>query len=64
MTLQECEENVKFAVEECGLEVEKQDLMLGSTGFDTILPEGKLTQRFHPHLHDSGYFLAKFRKKG
>jgi len=64
MTLQECEENVKFAVEECGLEVEKQDLMLGSTGFDTILPEGKLTQRFDPHLHDSGYFVAKFRKKG
>jgi len=64
MTLPECEENVKFAVDECELEVEKQNLMLGSTGLDTPLLEGRLTQRFHPHLHDSGYFVAKFRKKG
>jgi len=64
MTLPECEENVKFAVEECGLEMEKQSLMLGSEGFDALLPEGRLTQRFHPQLHDSGYFVAKFTKKG
>jgi len=64
MTLPECEENVKFAVEECGLEVEKQSLMLGSEGFGALLPEGRLTQRFHPQLHDSGYFVAKFTKKG
>lgn len=64
MTLPECEENVRFAVDECGLEVEKQDFMLGSAGFDTPLPEGRLTQRFHPQLHDSGYFLARFAKKG
>jgi predicted RNA-binding protein (TIGR00451 family) len=64
VTLQECEENVKFAVEECGLEVEKQDLVLGSPGFDTVFSQGKFTQRFHPHIHDSGYFVAKFRKKG
>jgi predicted RNA-binding protein (TIGR00451 family) len=64
VTLSECEGNVKFAVDECGLEVEAQDLMLGSAGIDTLLREGKLTQRFHPHLHDSGYFIAKFRKKG
>jgi len=64
MTSHECEENVKFALDECGLEIEKQKLMLGSPGFDMILPEGKLTQRFHPHLHDSGFFVARFRKKG
>jgi len=64
MTLPECEDNVKFAVEECGLEVEKQNLVLGSAGLDTPLQEGVLTQRFHPHLHDSGYFVAKFRKRG
>ena len=63
MTLQECEENVRFAVEECGMEVEKQLLILGSTGLDTVLPEGRFTQRFHPHLHDSGYFIARFGKK-
>lgn len=63
MTIPECEESVKFTVEECGLEVERQNMMLGSAGLDTPLPDGRLTQRFHPHLHDSGYFIAKFRKK-
>lgn len=64
MTLAECEGNVKFAVDECGLEVEAQDLVLGSAGLGVLLPEGNLTQRFHPHLHDSGYFIARFRKRG
>jgi len=64
MTMPECEENVKFAVDECGLKVEKQSLMLGSSGLDALFPEGGLTQRFHPQLHDSGYFVAKFRKEG
>jgi 16S rRNA (cytosine967-C5)-methyltransferase len=64
MTLAECEGNVKFAVDECGLGVEAQDLVLGSAGLDVLLPEGNLTQRFHPHLHDSGYFIARFRKRG
>ena len=63
MTLQECEENARFVVEECGLEVEKQWLILGSPGLDAVFPEGRFTQRFHPHLHDSGYFIARFRKK-
>jgi len=63
VTLPECEENVQFAVQECGLEVEEQSLMLGSEGFDTLLAEGRLTQRFHPQVHDSGYFLAKFTKE-
>lgn len=63
MTLPECEENVKFAVDECGLELERQNIVLGSAGLDTVLPQAIVTQRFHPHIHDSGYFVAKFTKK-
>jgi 16S rRNA (cytosine967-C5)-methyltransferase len=64
ITLEECEEVVKFGVEECGLEIEKQQekFFFGSKGINKNLEEASLTQRFHPHLHGAGYFIARFKK--
>ncbi|MBO3755398.1 MAG: RsmB/NOP family class I SAM-dependent RNA methyltransferase, partial [Candidatus Brockarchaeota archaeon] len=65
MTVDEDEEVVKFAVEECGLEVEEQECFFGSPGFESIFPQASLTQRFHPHIHEDcpGYFIAKLKKR-
>jgi len=62
LTLEECEEVAKFGVEECNLTVEEQPLILGSPGIKTVFPAAAKTQRFHPHLHGNGYFIALFRK--
>jgi len=61
MTLEECEENARFAVEKCGLKPEPQPFHLASTGLP-IFAEAELFQRFHPHIHGFGYFIARFRK--
>jgi len=63
LTLEEDESIARYAVEECGLELEHQGpYVLGSEGVPSssqVVP----TQRFHPHLHDSpGFFIARFRK--
>jgi len=60
-TFEECEAVAKFALENCGLRLERQELFLGEQGFK-IYPSAELTQRFHPHKHDAGYFIARFRK--
>ena len=62
MTAQECEEVAAFAATQCGLQPEPQSIFLGSRGLDGC-PNGELLQRFHPHLHDCGYFIARFRKE-
>ena len=59
MTVQECEEVVGFAVDECGLEVDEQPIYLGSRGLKGLIEGAELLQRFHPHLHGSGYFIAR-----
>jgi len=64
MTVAECEELVAFAVEECGLEVDEQPLYLASRGLPGLAPRSELLQRFHPHIHGSGYFIARFRRLG
>jgi 16S rRNA (cytosine967-C5)-methyltransferase len=61
-TNQECEAIVDFAERECNLRAVEQNLMLGSEGFSTFGKSGLLCQRFHPHLHDMGYFIAKFER--
>jgi 16S rRNA (cytosine967-C5)-methyltransferase len=61
MTIEECEEIAKFAEEKCSLKVESQNFFLGSHGINIFLNAEKL-QRFHPHIHGLGYFIAKFRK--
>jgi predicted RNA-binding protein (TIGR00451 family) len=59
-TTQECEEAVKFAEKECGLQVVQQSPFLGSQGLASYAPTSLLCQRFHPHTHEIGYFIAKF----
>ena len=62
MTAEECEEIVAFAVEELGLQIDEQPLYLGSRGLPGYVNSSELLQRFHPHLHGAGYFIARLRK--
>jgi len=60
-TFEECEAVAEFAIENYGLTLERQELFLGEQGFK-LYPSAELTQRFHPHKHYAGYFIARFRK--
>jgi 16S rRNA C967 or C1407 C5-methylase (RsmB/RsmF family) len=62
LSLQECEQNVLFGRDTCGLSIQTQSPMIGYPGIhiDDALTE--LCQRFHPHKNDSGYFIAAFQK--
>ncbi|MFH1328095.1 MAG: PUA domain-containing protein [Candidatus Bathyarchaeota archaeon] len=64
VTIAECENLVKFAVENCDVEVDEQPIFYGSPGLDRIFLEARFTQRFHPHIHKAGYFIARFKKVG
>jgi 16S rRNA C967 or C1407 C5-methylase (RsmB/RsmF family) len=63
LTLQECEQNVLHATTHCNLSIQTQSPMLG----DRAIPiEGKPTeqcQRFHPHKHDAGFFIALLERQ-
>ena len=59
-TPQECEQAVKFAEQECALQVVEQSPFLGSKGLSKYGHTGVSCQRFHPHTHEIGYFIAKF----
>jgi 16S rRNA (cytosine967-C5)-methyltransferase len=61
-TKQECEQVVEFAEHECGLNVVQQALVLGSKGLAGLTPSSNRCQRFHPHLDEIGYFIAKFQR--
>jgi 16S rRNA (cytosine967-C5)-methyltransferase len=61
-TPQECEQAVKFAEQECALQVVEQKPFLGSAGLSKYGPTGLSCQRFHPHTHEIGYFIAKFQR--
>lgn len=58
ITWEECEEVVDYGVRELGLVLEDAEPMIGRRGLDP----GGLTQRFHPDVHGSGFFIARFRK--
>ena len=62
MTIPECEGVVALAVEELGLEVDEQPIYLGSRGLPGYLSGSELLQRFHPHIHGIGYFIARLRR--
>ena len=62
LTPQECEQAVKFAEQECALRVVEQKPILGSEGLSRYWPTGVACQRFHPHIHEIGYFIAKFQR--
>jgi len=61
-TPQECEQVVQFAEQECTLQLVEQSPMLGSQGLSAFGPAASLCQRFHPHSHEIGYFIAKFQR--
>lgn len=62
-TLQECEQVVEFTERECGLRVVEQSPMIGFRGFAASGIQGQLCQRFHPHVNEVGYFIAKFERE-
>ena len=65
VTIDECEQVAKFAIDECGFEPEEQKLFLGSNGLglDKEDSDARFLQRFHPHMHNIGFFIASFRRK-
>jgi len=63
LTLQECEQNTLHANSHCSLSIQGQSPMLGEKA---IPIEGKPTeqcQRFHPHKHDAGFFIALLQRQ-
>ncbi len=61
-TPQESEEVVRFAQEECGLQVLPQSPFVATKGLSTYGKSASLCQRFHPLTHEIGYFIAKFQR--
>ncbi|MBS7644656.1 MAG: RsmB/NOP family class I SAM-dependent RNA methyltransferase [Candidatus Bathyarchaeia archaeon] len=62
ITPEECEGVVEYAVKNCDLAVAPQNLTLGDKGISDYSEDAKYLQRFHPHIHGVGYFIAKFIK--
>jgi len=58
ITKEECEDVVGFGEKELGLTLGNQFPVLGENGFD----RDRLTQRFSPDTHETGYFIARFVK--
>src|SRR5712692_4742587 len=58
ITKEECEDVVGFGEKELGLTLDNQFPVLGENGFD----RDRLTQRFSPDTHETGYFIARFVK--
>jgi len=63
LTLQECEENALHADTECNLSIQEQSPMLGCHAISIADKPTGHCQRFHPHRHDAGFFIAAFRKR-
>jgi predicted RNA-binding protein (TIGR00451 family) len=63
ITIQECEDVCKYAVDELGLEIEEQGLRLGRGGMKDYVGNASFLQRFDPHKHGIGYFIARFKKR-
>ena len=62
ITREECEDVARFGEEKCGLELVEQKMFLGSPGSAFDFNHAKYTQRFHPHIHGGGFFIACFTK--
>ena len=62
ITPEESENVARFGEERCEIKLEEQKIILGSQGFASDFDHAKYTQRFHPHIHGAGYFIARFRK--
>jgi len=62
ITKQECEDVVRYGVEELGLRLADQKVRLGGKGMEGFEYYSSFLQRFDPHLHGTGYFIAHFTK--
>ncbi len=60
-TYEECERIAAYA-ENFGLQLTHQKPFVGSIGLKKTPPDFNLVQRFHPHIHGAGYFIALFKK--
>ena len=58
ITKKECEDNVGFAENDLELKLAEEFKILGEPGFD----KARLTQRFSPDKHETGFFIARFIK--
>jgi len=63
LTLQECERNALHASANCGLSIQAQSPILGDKAISIDHRSTELCQRFHPHKHDSGFFIACFERR-
>jgi 16S rRNA (cytosine967-C5)-methyltransferase len=60
-TIEECERVAAYA-EDFGLQLIYQKPFVGSLGFNKAPINFSFLQRFHPHIHGVGYFIALFKK--
>jgi 16S rRNA C967 or C1407 C5-methylase (RsmB/RsmF family) len=63
LTLQECEQNARYAEATCNLSIEEQAPMLGERAIGVVESHTERCQRFHPHRNGAGYFIAAFQKR-
>lgn len=63
LTLQECEQNALHANETCNLSIQAQFPMLGDKAIPIQDKPTDHCQRFHPHKHDAGFFIASFQRQ-
>jgi predicted RNA-binding protein (TIGR00451 family) len=63
VTLAECEDVCRYAIDELGLEIDEQGLRVGRGGLKDSIDNASFLQRFDPHKHGIGYFIAKFKKR-
>ena len=61
-TIQECEEVVEFAQDECELHLVEQAPFLGSKDLRKHTASNVSSQRFHPVVNEIGYFIGKFER--
>jgi 16S rRNA (cytosine967-C5)-methyltransferase len=58
LPLQECERNALHGAANCGLSIEAQSPMLGEKAIPLEDRATERCQRFHPHKHGAGFFIA------
>ncbi len=66
LTVEENEEVIKYAIENCNLElIEEKRFFYGSPGIQRTTNAAMLAQRFEPDIHEDcqGYFIAKMERK-
>ncbi|MEM0319871.1 MAG: RsmB/NOP family class I SAM-dependent RNA methyltransferase, partial [Candidatus Nezhaarchaeales archaeon] len=59
ISIEECERNVNYAIEELGMQLLEIPRLMGDKGINACLKHADRVVRFHPHIHDTpGFFYA------